>query len=236
MYMVNFMGKNSKEYDRKEYNRQYYLNNREKYLQRGKTEEALEKMRKRSQLKSLSLREENLKLNQQFIKDNGLVEHPDFPGYYGTKNGKVFSNTGAYGKIREIKPFIVKKNNGYYLLSCGKDEIGRKIQIYHHQFIAQIFLLNPNNYTEINHIDEDKSNNSVENLEWCDRQHNVSYSLSKTFIIKNLKTGEKVLIKNLSEWCRKNNIDYCSAINMANGKGRNKTLKNKTYVVECEFK
>jgi len=222
--------------NKKDYSREYYLKNKEKYLERASNPEYIQKQKEYKKKKKQKLVEETEEQNKIFIEKNCLVEHPNILGYYGTKNGKVFSNRGAHGKIREIKPVIVKKNNGYYLLCCGKDEIGRKIQIYHHQFIAQIFLLNPNNYTEINHIDEDKSNNSVENLEWCDRQHNVSYSLGKTFIIKNLKTGEKVLIKNLSEWCRKNNIDYCSAINMANGKGKNKTLKNKTYVVECEFK
>jgi hypothetical protein len=224
MLVVNLMSTN-----RKEYARQYYLKNREKYLQRGKTEEALEKTRKRAQLKSLNLREENLKLNQQFIKDNGLVEHPDFPGYYGTIDGKVFSNKGRFNSLKELKPVLQKCNNGYYCLTLVVDK--QKKQILFHRFISQIFIPNPNNYPEINHIDENKGNNNVENLEWCDRKYNANHSLSKHYIIENLKTGEKIVTTNLSKWCSEENISYQYAIHIANDKNKNKTLKNKTYKI-----
>jgi hypothetical protein len=218
--------------DRKEYKRQYYLKNRERYLQRGKTEEVLEKNRKRAQLKTLKLREENLKLNLQFIKDNGLIEHPNFPGYYGTIDGKVFSDKGKFNSLRELKPVLQKCNNGYYCLDLSVDK--KKKQILLHRFIAQIFIPNPNNYPEINHIDENKSNNAIENLEWCDRKYNANYSLSKKYIIENIKTGEKVVIENLRQWCFEKNIDYQYAIQIANHKNKNRTLKNKTYKIYHE--
>jgi len=44
-----------------------------------------------------------------------------------------------------------------------------------HRLIAITFIPNPNCYPEINHKDENKNNNSVENLEWCTREYNCSY-------------------------------------------------------------
>ena len=42
-----------------------------------------------------------------------------------------------------------------------------------HQLVARAFIPNPNGYTEVNHIDENKGNNSVSNLEWCTHQQNI---------------------------------------------------------------
>lgn len=49
---------------------------------------------------------------------------------------------------------------------------------YVHRLVAKAFIDNPNNLNEINHKDEDKSNNRVDNLEWCTKSYNVSYSKS----------------------------------------------------------
>jgi len=222
--------------NKKEYDRQYYLKNREKYLERVKTPEVIKKNLQRQKLKREKLLEETKKENLVFIKENGLVEHPDYPGYYGTIDGKVFSNRGAYGKIKPLKPVLLKSNNGYYLLGFGRKDDGTKIQCLHHRFIAQLFVENPNNYNEVNHIDEDKSNNSADNLEWCDRQYNVGYSLAKNYKITNLKTGETFIVKNLTEWCRKEDIDPSQGNNAAHNRYGYKTLKNRTFIVECEFK
>jgi hypothetical protein len=48
-----------------------------------------------------------------------------------------------------------------------------------HRLVAQAFLPNPNNYTEVNHKDENKENNSITNLEWCDREYNHFYGTAR---------------------------------------------------------
>ena len=51
--------------------------------------------------------------------------------------------------------------------------------------------------------DENKSNNSVENLEWCTRKYNQEQSLAKTYLVENLITGEKYEIHNLEKFINK---------------------------------
>lgn len=48
-----------------------------------------------------------------------------------------------------------------------------------HRLVAEAFIPNPNEYPMINHKDENKTNNNVNNLEWCDARYNVIYSLNR---------------------------------------------------------
>lgn len=150
-----------------------------------------------------------------------LKEHPHLKGYFGTVDGRVYSN--KWGKLKELFPSKLK--SGYHLMCCYISK--ERMQIFHHRFIAQIFIPNPNNYSEIHHKDENKSNNSVENLEWCTRKYNQEQSLAKTYLVENLITGEKYEIHNLKKWCEKEKIHYSTALK--NLRGEYNTIKSKTF-------
>ena len=67
-----------------------------------------------------------------------------------------------------LKPCFDSKGN-YLHVSIG----GKSRDI--HRLVAKAFLENPNNYEEVNHKDEDKTNNCVDNLEWCTHKYNNTY-------------------------------------------------------------
>lgn len=69
-----------------------------------------------------------------------------------------------------------------------------------HRLIAIAFIPNPNNYEYINHIDGNKLNNSVDNLEWCTMQHNIKHAYDtglKTGYWKNKKGKEHSMSKSV---------------------------------------
>ena len=95
---------------------------------------------------------------------------PDYEGMYEVSNlGRVRRD----GKI--LKPFKNKK--GYLLVSLFKNGTKKNARI--HRLVAQSFIPNPQNLPQINHKDEDKTNNAVENLEWCTCEYNINYSKTK---------------------------------------------------------
>lgn len=74
-------------------------------------------------------------------------------------------------KGRVLKQFL--DQTGYMTLGFM---IHRKHKFVHvHRLVAEAFIPNPDNLPQINHKDEDKTNNNVENLEWCTNQYNMVY-------------------------------------------------------------
>ena len=105
----------------------------------------------------------------------------DIPGYEGLYQastlGRIRSlNFNKSGKIKILK----QQFNGHYLMcTLYKRITGNKkddeIQFSVHRLIAITFVPNPNNFPCVNHKDENKLNNCVDNLEWCTWQYNSNY-------------------------------------------------------------
>ena len=96
----------------------------------------------------------------------------DIPGY------ERHYQASTSGKIRSVKrePHILKtvyQPNGYERVSLWLG--GEKKNKMVHRLVAAAFIANPENCTDINHMDEDKANNDVSNLEWCDHRYNMNY-------------------------------------------------------------
>ena len=92
-------------------------------------------------------------------------------GKYDVSNfGRVRTNSQRPGLLT-----LTKQASGYLYamveLSTGKPKNCRV-----NRLVAQHFLPNPDNLPEVNHIDGNKENNHVSNLEWCTRSHNVKHS------------------------------------------------------------
>ena len=103
-----------------------------------------------------------------------------FEGLYQISNlGRVYSlggrimgrmNNRYKNKPRFIKPHM---RNGYSHACLKKD--GKQYHLKIHRLVAMAFIPNPNNLPFINHKDENKTNNTVENLEWCTAKYNLNY-------------------------------------------------------------
>lgn len=89
------------------------------------------------------------------------------------------------------------QRNGYLRIRIPVN--GKKVFKVVHRLVAIAFIENPQNYDEINHKDECKLNNSVDNLEWCDRHYNCSYGSIKERLSKRFK-GKKRIAKPIFQY------------------------------------
>ena len=102
------------------------------------------------------------------MNSNVLIkEIPGYPSYYAYSDGRIWSKkTHKFLKLNN-------HNNGYLNVTLRVE--GKSITRLVHRLIAITFLENPNNLPQVNHKDENKHNNSVENLEWCSNIYNSNY-------------------------------------------------------------
>ena len=99
------------------------------------------------------------------------------------------SNTGLVRNVvkgRYLKPGFDK--NGY--LKCVLSKGGKQRTVYIHRLVATAFIPNPDGLPQVNHRDEDKTRNVVDNLEWCTSKYNVNYgSAQERRVQKNIENG-----------------------------------------------
>jgi|SaaInlStandDraft_6_1057023.scaffolds.fasta_scaffold131786_1 hypothetical protein len=88
--------------------------------------------------------------------------------YAITDNGQIWS----YKTNKFLKPTL--STSGYPAVNLHKDGTRQKGSI--HRLVAQAYINNPESKLEVNHIDGDKLNNAISNLEWCTRKENVSHA------------------------------------------------------------
>ena len=105
-----------------------------------------------------------------------MEEWRDILGYEGlyevSDQGRVRSlNYGCTGRIQLLKPAM--NTQGYLFVILYKD--GKRKECTVHRLVAQAFLTNAENLPQVNHIDENKQNNCVSNLEWCTCKYNINH-------------------------------------------------------------
>lgn len=93
----------------------------------------------------------------------------DVPGYSGIYE---ISNTGLVRGRKGMRKILLTHDGYQYVKLCNR---GREKKMKIHRLVALAFIPNPFGLLEINHKDENKQNNNVCNLEWCDRKYNNNY-------------------------------------------------------------
>ena len=106
-----------------------------------------------------------------------------FPNYLVTSYGRVLSLKDNNGKDRILE---IKQNSGnrhYFYVMLSNNSKKKRLSV--HRLVAQAFIPNPENKPQVNHIDEDKANNHVSNLEWVTAKENCNHGTRNERIKEN---------------------------------------------------
>lgn len=134
----------------------------------------------------------------------------DIKGYEGLYQISNLGRVKSLSRItsqNKILPEIILKpqlcGHGYFAVGLCKN--GKMTNNYIHRLVADMFILNPSDLQQVNHIDGDKSNNCVENLEW------ISNSDNNLHAVKNkLKFARKVIVEKDGNIIEFNSEQECS--------------------------
>lgn len=96
--------------------------------------------------------------------------------YRITRDGKVFSSLNSKTNYQEyeLKQYI--NQDGYLAVTLVFNDCGNRSPFLIHRLVAMMYIPNPENYPVVNHKDSIKTNNNVDNLEWCSISYNTQYS------------------------------------------------------------
>ena len=118
------------------------------------------------------------------------LNNKEYPNYLVSTDGLIYSKKSK----KYLKPF--KVGNYYCVTICDK---GRYVTDGVHRIVASTYLPNPDNKECVHHIDEDRENNNVDNLEWMSREDH-----SRLHIHERTK---------LDSWGRPSKAIYCKELN-----------------------
>lgn len=154
-------------------------------------------------------------------------ELDDLPNYEISNMGRLRNKN----TLRILKTRISKFGYEHITITYGGEQYFRAI----HRLVAKTFLINPDNKPDVNHIDENKLNNNVNNLEWVTKSENINHgtrnervrkaisnskTLSIPIIATNLKTGEVQEFYGSRECARQLGLNHSLITNVLKGRRR----------------
>lgn len=128
----------------------------------------------------------------------------------------------GYIITKEIIRKQSKDDKGYLIVKLSKNNISHTIKV--HKLVANAFIPNPFKLPQINHRDEDKTNNNVDNLEWCTNKYNCNYGTHN-------KRMSKTLSKTVYQYS--NNYDLIKVWDSAVQCSRENSRYNHRHISEC---
>lgn len=123
-----------------------------------------------------------------------IKEIENFTGYYIEDNGTVWTDILLGSKKRtrtKEKRQLAPRSlpSGYLRVYIKRDSDNKRVDMYIHRLVALAFIPNPENKKFVNHIDTNRSNNHVDNLEWCTSKENNQHSMNLGHLCRNESNG-----------------------------------------------
>lgn len=147
----------------------------------------------------------------------------------GNVRTRYHDENGYTPDYKYLKP--IDNGNGYLHFVWRQSRKSKTVYV--HRLVAMLFVDNPNGFYEVNHIDEDKTNNRFDNLEWCEHLYNCNYGTRNERVarkhrlkVKCCETG--FVYDSVREAARRNNVCPSAITNCL--KGRSKSSCGKTWV------
>ncbi|MBO5138700.1 MAG: HNH endonuclease [Bacilli bacterium] len=153
-----------------------------------------------------------------------MEDWKDIKGYEG------YYQISSLGRVKSLTRVVVCKNkhkftcrekilklntrNGYYVVNFQKEGLKRSFQI--HRLVAIHFINNPQNKPQVNHIDGNKKNNNVNNLEWVTIKENINHAFNIGLSSKIRHNNKPVLQFDKNMNFIKEYVSACSAENETN--------------------
>ena len=151
----------------------------------------------------------------------------EIQGYEGKYQVSNLGNMKSLNFHGTGKEHLLNQNLCKGYLHVGLSKNGKSKTILVHRLVATAFIDNPNNLPVINHKDECKTNNCVDNLEWCDYRYNAIYGtcisrVLKTKKLRNCKNAERPVLqftkdgKFVNEYHSTHEAKRCTGISQGN--------------------
>lgn len=139
-------------------------------------------------------------------------------------NGEVYEDyevSNKDGKIRSLKfgriRLLKQTDDGHGYLFVGLSKNGKVKVKKVHRIVAETWIPNPNNYSDVDHIDRNRQNNSVENLRWLPHKNNIPINPTEKKILC-VETG--VIYKSFMDAERETGIPTGNICKVCQGKRR----------------
>lgn len=108
----------------------------------------------------------------------------EFPLYSVSNKGRIKNNKNDYILVGGLD------RDGYRQVTLQKENTEKQFCRRVCRLVAKAFIDNPNNYPVVNHKDENKSNDNIDNLEWCTVKYNNNYGNKNNTLRKKVKCLE----------------------------------------------
>jgi hypothetical protein len=118
-----------------------------------------------------------------------------YPNYMVSSHGRVMN-----AKRKRILANIFNPK-GYASVCLGRNKPFRV-----NRLVAQAFVPNPENKSQVNHIDEVKENNHASNLEWATSLENIQHSMKNVYTVTDPQ-GKQHVVRHLTEFCKEHQLN-----------------------------